>query len=244
VLVNTEPVRYARQIKIRGFGPEGQLKLKNSRIVVAGVGGLGCYSSLSLASAGVGRLTLIDEGFVEMSNLNRQVLYRDSDLGKAKAEVARERLSQVNPLIDIVSVGVKITGENAGDLIRGAHVVVDGMDNFPGRMILNAACFKEGMPFVYGGIHGLKGMVTTIIPGKTPCLACMTSGSSEATNGVPVLGSVPALIGSIQALETVKLLTGIGRPLAGKLLSFDGELGQCFVHGTLKRDSCPVCGGL
>ena len=96
---------------------------------------------------------------------------------------------------------------------------------------------------MYGGIYGLKGMVTTIIPGKTPCLACMTPAPPEVKDGVPVLGSVPALIGSIQALETVKLLTGIGRPLAGKLLSFDGELGQWFSLGTLKRDSCPVCGG-
>ena len=178
-----------------------------------------------------------------MSNLNRQVLYRDGDLGKAKADIARERLSQVNPLIHIVSMRVKITDENAGDLISGADVVVDGMDNFPGRLSLNAACFKAGVPFVYGGIYGLKGMVTTIIPGKTPCLACMTSVPHEVQEGVPVLGSIPALIGSIQALETVKLLTGIGRPLAGKLLSFDGELGQWFSLGTLKRDSCPVCGG-
>jgi molybdopterin-synthase adenylyltransferase len=242
VLDETESIRYARQIKIPGFGPEGQLKLNNAHVVVAGVGGLGGYSSLSLASAGVGHMTVIDDGLVELSNLNRQVLYRDSDLGKAKADIARERLSQVNPLIEIVSVAVKITGENARGLIRGVDVVVDGMDNFPARMALNAACFKEGVPFVYGGIYGLKGMVTTIIPGKTPCLACMSSVPHEVPEGVPVLGSVPALIGSIQALETVKLLTGIGRPLAGKLLSFDGELGQWFSHGTLKRDSCPVCG--
>jgi len=243
VLDETELIRYARQIKIPDFGPEGQLKLKSARVFVAGVGGLGGYSSLSLASAGVGHLTVIDHGLVELSNLNRQVLYRDGDLGKAKADLARERLSQVNPLIDIVSIRLKIAGENAMELISGAHVVVDGMDNFPGRMILNAACFKAGVPFVYGGIYGLKGMVTTIIPGKTPCLACMTSVPHEVQEGVPVLGAIPALIGSIQALETVKLLTGIGRPLAGKLLSFDGELGQWFSHGTLKRDSCPVCGG-
>jgi molybdopterin-synthase adenylyltransferase len=243
VLDETESVRYSRQLKIRGFGPEGQIKLKSARVVVAGVGGLGGYSSLSLASAGVGHLTVIDDGLVELSNLNRQVLYRDGDVGKAKAQIARERLAQVNPLIDIVSMRVKITGENAGDLISGTDVVVDGMDNFPGRVFLNAACFKEGIPFVYGGIYGLKGMVTTIIPGKTPCLACITAVPPEVKDGVPVLGSVPALIGSIQALETVKLLTGIGRPLAGKLLSFDGELGQWFSLGTLKRDSCPVCGG-
>ena len=243
MLDKTESVRYARQIKIKGFGPEGQLKLKSAHVVVAGVGGLGGYSSLSLASAGVGHVTVIDDGLVELSNLNRQVLYRDSDLGKAKADIARERLSQVNPLIEIVSIRVKITGENARELISGAHVVVDGMDNFPGRVALNAACFKEGVPFVYGGIYGLKGMVTTIIPGKTPCLSCMTSVPHEVQEGVPVLGSLPALIGSIQALETIKLLTGIGRSLAGKLLSFDGELGQWFSLGTLKRDSCPVCGG-
>jgi adenylyltransferase/sulfurtransferase len=242
VLDETESVRYARQIKIPGFGPEGQLKLKSARVVVAGVGGLGGYSSLSLASAGVGHLTVIDHGLVELSNLNRQVLYRDGDLGKAKADLARERLSQVNALIEIVSIRVKISDENAGDLIRGSDVVVDGMDNFPGRMILNAACFKAGVPFVYGGIYGLKGMVTTIIPGKTPCLACMTSVPHEVQEGVPVLGAIPALIGSIQALETIKVITGIGRPLAGRLLSFDGELGQWFSLGTLKRDSCPVCG--
>jgi adenylyltransferase/sulfurtransferase len=198
---------------------------------------------LSLTSAGVGHLTVIDDGFVELSNLNRQVLYRDVDLGKAKADMARERLSRVNPLIEIVPKRVKLTEANAGELIGGADVVVDGMDNFPGRLSLNAACFKAGVPFVYGGIYGLKGMVTTIIPGKTPCLACMTSVPHEVKESVPVLGSVPALIGSIQALETVKLITGIGRPLAGKLLSFDGEFGQWSSLGTLKRESCPVCGG-
>jgi molybdopterin-synthase adenylyltransferase len=243
VLNETESVRYARQIKIPGFGPEGQLKLKGARVVIAGVGGLGGYSSLSLTSAGVGHLTVVDDGLVELSNLNRQVLYQDGDLGKAKADIALERLSQVNPLIHIVSMRVKITDANAGDLIKGADVVVDGMDNFPGRMALNAACFKEGLPFVYGGIYGLKGMVTTIIPGKTPCLSCMTSVAPEVQEGLPVLGAIPALIGSIQALETVKLLTGIGRPLAGRLLSFDGELGQWSSLGTLRRDSCPVCGG-
>jgi molybdopterin-synthase adenylyltransferase len=242
VLNETESVRYARQIKIPGFGPQGQLKLKSARVVVAGVGGLGGYSSLSLASAGVGHLTVIDDGLVELSNLNRQVLYRDGDLGKAKADIALERLSQVNPLIEIISMRVKITGENARGLISGADVVVDGMDNFPGRMALNAVCFKKGVPFVYGGIYGLKGMVTTIIPGKTPCLACMTSLPPGVQEGVPVLGAIPALIGSIQALETVKLITGIGRPLAGKLLSFDGALGQWISLGTLRRDSCAVCG--
>ncbi len=243
MLDENESLRYARQLKIRGFGPEGQSKLERSRVVIAGVGGLGCCSSLYLASAGIGHLTLLDEGFVELSNLNRQVLYRDSDLGKAKADVARERLLQVNPLIHIDSAAVKITDENADALVRGAHVVVDGMDNFPGRMALNAACFRAGLPFVYGGIHGLKGMLTTIIPGKTPCLACMFSGSPEVEGELPVLGSVPAFIGSLQALETVKLLTGIGAPMAGRLLSFDGEHGNCFFHRTLRRDTCPVCRG-
>jgi adenylyltransferase/sulfurtransferase len=242
MLDEIESVRYGRQIKIPGFGREGQIKMKSARVVIAGVGGLGGYSSLSLTSAGVGHLTVIDDGLVELSNLNRQVLYQDGDLGKAKAEIAAERLSYVNPLIEIVSTRVKITGENARELISGAHVVVDGMDNFPGRLSLNAACFRAGVPFVYGGIYGLKGMVTTIIPGKTPCLACMTSVPHEVQEGVPVLGAIPALIGSIQALETIKLITGIGRPLAGKLLSFDGELGQWSSLGTLKRDSCPVCG--
>jgi molybdopterin-synthase adenylyltransferase len=242
-LDENESVRYARQIMIRGFGREAQLKLKSARVVVAGVGGLGGYSSLSLASAGIGHMKVIDDGLVEMSNLNRQVLYRDGDLGKAKAEIAAERLSRVNPLIEIVPKRVKITDGNAGDLIKGADLVVDGMDNFSGRLSLNAACFKAGLPFVYGGIYGLKGMVTTIIPGKTACMACLTSVPPEVQEGLPVLGAIPALIGSIQALETVKLLTGIGRPLAGKLLSFDGELGQWSSLGTLRRDSCPVCGG-
>ncbi len=242
MLDEAESIRYARQLNIRGFGPDGQSRLKASRVVVAGVGGLGCHSALSLASAGVGHLTLIDDGVIEPSNLNRQVLYRDSDLGKDKAEVARDRLSKINPWIDVVSIRVKITGENARALIRGAHVVVDGTDNFPVRKILNAACFKEGVPFIYGGIHRLKGMVSAIIPGKTPCLACMTSEQSDVQGDVPVLGAVAAFIGSLQALETIKLLTGLGYPLAGKVLSFDGELGRCMVYGTLREASCPVCG--
>lgn len=242
MLDDLESLRYARQLKIPGFGAEGQLKLKKARVVIAGLGGLGCHSSISLASAGVGCLTLIDEGLVEVSNLNRQTLYGDGDLGKPKADAARVRLLHLNPLIRIDSKVSTVKEENAQGLIRGAGVVVDGMDNFPGRMALNRACFRAGLAFVYGGVHGLRGMATTIIPGRTPCLACMLTGSSRTEETIPVLGSLPAVIGSIQALEAVKLLTGIGIPLAGRILVFDGERGRCSFHRTLKREDCPVCG--
>ena len=210
-------------------------------MTVAGMGGLGSCSSLLLAAAGVGHITNIDSGVVELSNLNRQVLYCDKDLGREKVTVARKVLSRLNPKIEVVPVSAKKTGGNVSSLIKDAQVVVDGMDNLPDRMNVNEACVRRGVPFGYGGIYGLRGMVSTIIPRITACLACICSQIPESSRVIPVLGTVSALVGELQALETVKLLSGIGTSLADKMLFFDGGHARFHYFSISKDKNCEIC---
>lgn len=241
MLNQSEYVRYSRQLLLEGFGVETQERLKDSHVVIAGVGGLGGCSSLFLVAAGVGHITIIDDGFVELSNLNRQILYRQKDLGKAKTSVAHRTLSQLNPEVNIVPIRIKITEQNVLRLIKGAQVIVDGTDNLRTRLILNAACVKTQLPFVYGGVYGLKGMMTTIIPDQTPCLECIYPQVYNDSETIPVLGAVPSVIGTLQALEAVKLITRIGTPLMGKLLSFDGRFPRFVYFDVERNESCTVC---
>lgn len=241
MLKQSEYIRYSRQLLLEGFGAEIQEKLKDSHVTIAGIGGLGCCSSMFLGAAGVGHITIIDDDFIELSDLNRQILYSDRDLGKAKVTVAQRILSQLNPELNIIPVCSKIMDENVSSLIKGTQVVVDGTDNFSTRFILNAACVRNELPFIYGGVHGLKGMMTTIIPGKTPCLVCISPQIPRMSGIVPVLGAVPAVIGALQALEAIKLITNIETPLASKLLLFDGRF-ISFVYINLRRNNgCPIC---
>ncbi|OPY79301.1 MAG: Molybdopterin-synthase adenylyltransferase [Syntrophorhabdus sp. PtaU1.Bin058] len=238
MLDRDELVRYDRQLRIPDFGEEGQKRLKNSHVVIAGVGGLGCASATYLAAAGVGHITIVDFDVVELSNLNRQVLYWEEDLGARKVTVAQKKLSRLNPAIEITPICTEITEENVDNVIDGAQVVVDGLDRLSGRLALNAACVKKGTPYVYGGVSRLRGMVTTIIPGETPCLACF---NPEGPQGLGVLGITPALIANLQALETIKLITGRRPSLAGKLLLFNGNDMKCRIYDIEKNLCCNVC---
>jgi adenylyltransferase/sulfurtransferase len=238
MLDRDELVRYNRQLCIPDFGEEGQNKLKNSHVVIAGVGGLGCASATYLAAAGIGHITIVDFDVVDLSNLNRQVLYWEEDVGMTKVVVAQKKLSRLNPTIEITPICAEITEENVHSMIGGAQVVVDGLDRLNGRLVLNAACVKQRIPYVYGGVSRLRGMVTTIIPGKTPCLACF---HPEGPQGLGVLGITPALIANLQALETVKLITGQRPSLAGRLLLFNGNDMKCRVYDIKKNERCNVC---
>ena len=236
--------RYDRQIRIPGFGVEGQLKLKKALAVVVGLGGLGCPAATYLASAGFGHLRLVDGGRVEESNLNRQVLYRRADVGRYKATLAAERLGELNPHVYVEPVAEELTEDNVGELLKGADVVLDCLDNWRTRLLLNRACVGLRVPLVHAGVKGFYGQVMTVLPGEGPCLSCLLRATPPEEELVPVIGATAATLACIQVLEAVKLVTGLGRPLVGRLLLFDG-LEMRFEEVVVSRaPDCPVCGDL
>ncbi|UCD21281.1 MAG: HesA/MoeB/ThiF family protein [Chloroflexota bacterium] len=242
MLTKNDLARYERQILYPDLGEKGQEKLKQSHVVVAGLGGLGCAASLYLTCAGIGHITLIDCDRVELSNLNRQILYYDQDIGEQKPFSAAQKLAKLNPSIEVTPVFNKITAQNAREIIKGANLVIDGMDNFKTRFIINKACVAEGIPFIHGGVHGLFGEVTTILPGRTPCLTCIFPEFPRGQLALPVFGVTPALIAILQVTEAIKLLAGFGSLLTGKMLYFNGETMEFTSCDVTKNQKCRVCG--
>jgi len=242
MLTKNDLVRYERQILYPDLGEKGQKRLKQSQVVVAGLGGLGCSASLYLTCAGVGHVTLIDCDRVELSNLNRQVLHYEEDIGEKKPFSAAQKLAKLNSSIEVIPVFKKITAQNASKIIKGANLVIDGMDNFKTRFIVNKACVAEGIPFIHGGVHGLFGEVTTILPGRTPCLACIFPEVPQRKVSLPVFGVTPALIAILQVTEAIKLLAGFGSLLTGKMLYFNGDTMDFTFRNLVKNQNCRVCG--
>ena len=242
MLTKDDLIRYERQILYPDFGKKGQERLKQSHVVVAGLGGLGCTASLYLTCAGVGHVTLIDCDSVELSNLNRQILHYEEDIGEKKPFSAARKLAKLNSSIKVTPIFEKITAQNARKIIKGANLVIDGMDNFKTRFIVNKACIVEGIPFIHGGVHGLFGEVTTILPGITPCLACILPEVPNGELELPVFGVTPALIAILQVTEAIKLLAGFGSLLTGKMLYFDGDKMDFTFHNLVKNQNCRVCG--
>lgn len=239
-----EMERYDRQIRITGLGKNGQLKLKRARVMVAGAGGLGCPASLYLVAAGVGYLAVLDKETVELSNLNRQVLHWGDDLGKLKSVSVLEKLRKLNPGVEVEAVPKEITPTNAREFVSGFTVVVDAMDNWRTRFVLNEACVRENVPFVHAGVHSLFGQISTILPGKGPCLQCILPKIPPEEEKFPVLGSTAGTLGLLEALETIKIITGIGEPLVGRMLHFDGETMSFQEIKVDRRTDCPICGSL
>lgn len=242
MLTKNDLARYERQILYPDLGEKGQKRLKQSQVVVAGLGGLGCSASLYLTCAGVGHVTLIDCDRVELSNLNRQVLHYEEDIGEKKPFSAAQKLAKLNSSIEVIPVFKKITAQNASKIIKGANLVIDGMDNFKTRFIVNKACVAEGIPFIHGGVHGLFGEVTTILPGRTPCLACIFPEVPQRKVSLPVFGVTPALIAILQVTEAIKLLAGFGSLLTGKMLYFNGDTMDFTFRNLVKNQNCRVCG--
>ena len=241
-LTEADLIRYQRQILYPDFGQEGQKKLKSSHVVVAGLGGLGCSASLYLACAGVGNISIVDCDVVDPSNFNRQILHWQEDLGEKKAVSAARKLTKVNPSVRFTTHVEKITENNVNEIIRGAEAVIDGLDNFRTRFILNSACVAERVPLVHGGVHALLGEITTIIPGRTPCLACIFPVVPERQSMIPVFGVTPAFVASLQVTEAIKLITGFGNLLACKMLYVDAEKMAFRLVNLTKQASCMVCG--
>jgi adenylyltransferase/sulfurtransferase len=243
-LSSSELERYHRQMMISGWGEEGQLLLKAAKVVVVGVGGLGCPVSLYLAAAGVGEIVLVDSESFELSNLNRQVLGWERDIGRDKVEAAGEKLSGFNPEVTVIEKRTEVTTDNIDELILGATVVVDALDNWDTRFIVNDACVRNQTPFVHAGIIGFSGQVTTIIPGEGPCLNCIIPEKPDPVATFPVLGATPGLFGTLQVMETLKLITGMGESLKGRLIYFDGEFMDFDSVEIGRNPSCPTCSGL
>ena len=246
-LSKEEVQRYSRHLIMPEVGMAGQLKLKRARVLTIGTGGLGAPLGLYLAAAGVGHLGLVDFDVVDNSNLQRQVTFTTADVGKPKSEAARARLSALNPAIEIVSYETRLTSDNALELFRDYDIIVDGTDNFPTRFLVNDACVLLGKPNVYGSIFRFEGQATVFGYPGGPCYRCLypeppPPGLVPSCAEGGVLGVLPGIVGSIQAMETIKLILGAGEPLVGRLLLFDA-LAMRFRELKLKRNpECPMCG--
>jgi molybdopterin-synthase adenylyltransferase len=245
-LSDDELTYYSRQFILDEIGYAGQLQLKGSHVAVVGLGGLGTPAATQLAAMGVGHLRLIDRDVVSMSNLHRQHLYTHDDIGYPKVEIAAKRLEAMNPHIDVEPIPWSVHKESVEELVDDVEIVVDGLDSLSPRLLVNRACQKQGIPYVFAGAIQTYGSVTTLIPGETPCLECFYSGiSDEDLPKCAVVGIHPALLGvvsSIEVSEAVRVITGKEPNLAGKLAYFDiSNLSYDSVH-IRKSSSCPVCG--
>jgi len=238
--------RYQRQIIMPEVGSVGQRKLLEARVLLIGAGGLGSPAALYLAAAGVGTLGVVDFDVVDISNLHRQLLHGHKDLGRPKVESAADRLQDVNPDVRVVGFNAPITSENALEIIEQFDIVVNGSDNFPARYLVNDACYFLRKPLVDGGIFRFEGQATVYLPGKG-CYRCLypappPPGAVPSCAEAGVLGVLPGVIGSIQAVETIKLILDQGSTLVNRLLLFD-SLAMEFREVRLRRDpDCPVCG--
>ena len=239
-LSERERERYKRQILL--FGEAGQEKLKAAHIFVAGAGGLGCPIAIYLAVAGVGTITLVDKDVVDQSNLNRQILHADRDIGRKKTDSAGGKLRILNPDITVNAIDATIDESNAERLVGDADGIVDAMDNFPTRYVLNTISMKKKIPLFHGAIRGMHGQATTILPGATPCFSCIFP-KAPPPEVFPVVGVTPGLIGMIQANEVIKYLTGTGELLVGRLFIWDGLLCRAEEIAVEKNPCCPCCSG-
>jgi adenylyltransferase/sulfurtransferase len=243
----TDLRRYSRQMILPEVGAHGQQALLDSRALIIGVGGLGSPAALYLASAGVGHLTLVDRDRVELSNLQRQIAHRQQDLGRPKAQSARDNLLAINPDVRIEALDTKLDDALLDRLVGNSDIVLDGSDNFPTRFAVNLACLRQRKPLVSGAAIRLEGQIAVFKPGQadSPCYQCLYREGGEAQESCEqagILGPLVGVIGAMQALEALKLLLGIGESLCGRLLLYDAARGS-WRELRLKRDPhCPTCG--
>ncbi len=233
--------RYKRQMML--FGDDGQERLKKAHIFIAGAGGLGSPISIYLAVAGVGTITIVDMDVVDQTNLNRQILHFDRDVGKKKTASAEEKLQALNPDITVNAIDVKIDESNAVKLVGKADGIVDAMDNYPTRYLLNDVAIAKEIPLFHGGIRGFYGQATTIIPGITPCLKCIFP-KAPPKEVFPVVGVTPGIIGTIQANEVIKYLTGCGELLTNRLFIWDGMQAHAEELCVERNPACEACRGI
>ena len=247
VLTDEQRLRYSRHLLIPEVGQAGQLKLLDAKVLLIGAGGLGSPAGLYLAAAGVGTLGIVDTDTVDASNLQRQILHNTERIGRLKTESARETITALNPDVHVVEHRLRLSAENVLDVIADYDVIVDGADNFPTRYVLNDASVILSKPVVHGSIFRFEGQTTVFAPGQGPCYRCLFPEPPPAEMApscaeAGVLGVLPGIVGSLQAVEALKLILGIGEPLIGRLLLYDA-LETSFRELRLRRDpACPACG--
>jgi molybdopterin/thiamine biosynthesis adenylyltransferase len=264
-MASLDTERYARQIKLPQIGRGGQEKLAKASVLITGVGGLGSLSSLYLAAAGVGRLIIADQDHVELSNLNRQLLHSEASLGKPKVASGSQRLVQLNSTIAVTPIQVKIDHGSIDALLEGVDLIVDGCDNYPTRKVVNRACLRHGLPWVFGGVQGFDGMISSFVPGSSPCFECILQdpdkpdlntaiqNRSKPDTFIPniskpvtspdngILGATAGMIASIQAMEAIKLLLDIGTPLTNRLIRISGLDMRITTTALTRNPDCMAC---
>jgi adenylyltransferase/sulfurtransferase len=239
--------RYSRHFLLPEVGEAGQAKLLDAKVLLVGAGGLGSPTAFYLAAAGVGKMGIVDHDTVDLSNLQRQILHTQDRIGVPKVESARETIHALNPDVEVVGYQERISSDNIMRLLADYDIVVDGCDNFPTRYLINDACVMTGKPNVHGSIFQFEGQATVFYPGRGPCYRCLfpeppPPGAAPSCAEAGVLGVLPGLIGCVQALETIKLILDVGKPLIGRMAYFDTLSMEVRIHKLRKDPKCPVCG--
>ncbi len=239
--------RYSRHILLPEVGGKGQRKIAQAKILLVGAGGLGSPAALYLAAAGVGTIGLIDSDVVDLSNLQRQVIHHTPDVGRPKVTSAKEKIQALNPDVSVETYEDRLTSKNALDVVKRYDVVIDGVDNFPAKFLINDACFFADKPLVHGGILRFDGRVMTIIPRTSACYRCVFKtppppGLVASCQEAGVIGVLAGIIGTLQATEALKLVLGIGRPLTDRMLDFDARRTAFREIKTRRNLNCPLCG--
>ena len=237
--------RYSRQIRMEGFGIESQRRLKASTVMISRVGGVGGTIAMNLARAGVGKLVIVHGGKIVGEYLNRMQLALPSDIGRPCTEVFVERLKAMNPDMEVIAVPENVSEKNVADLVGKVDLVADGAPLFEERYLMNAEAVRQGKPLVMAAMYNTEGYVTTIEPGETPCLACIFPKKPDYWTNIkvfPAIGPSPVIVGSMAAMEVIKVLTGYGTPLKNKLWFFDLETNITKLISIHRRPDCPVCG--
>jgi len=233
--------RYKRQIMMDEWGEAAQKKLKNATVFIAGAGGLGSPVSINLAVAGFGHIRICDFDSADLTNLNRQILHNKTRIGMNKAASAKQTLEELNDSIVVTAITEKIIEENIEALVGDADIIMDCMDNFPIRYLLNRTAIKKDIPLVHGSVWGLEGRLTFIKYPETPCLQCIFS-EAPSKETFPIVGATTSVIGALEALEAIKFITGIGENIKNKLLVWDGTYMDFKKYKVFKNPECPVCG--
>lgn len=247
MLTPAELTRYSRQLALPELGVEGQRRLRGASVLVVGAGGLGSPALLYLAAAGVGRIGVVDDDSVELSNLHRQIVHATADVGRGKAASASDAIGRLNPEVAVTAHAERISRANAEQLILPYDIVVDGSDNYATRYAVNDVCALVGKPWVYGSVERFSGQVSVFGAGSGPCYRCVypdapAAGETASCEEIGVLGAVPGVIGSLQAVEALKLLAQIGEPLIGRLMQLDLQSGQVRIVHVERRADCAACG--
>ena len=247
MLEKDQVLRYSRQIILKEIGCEGQEKLLQAKVLVIGAGGLGSPALYYLASAGIGTLGIVDFDTVGISNLQRQILHYTEDIGRKKVDSAEEKLKKINPQVNIIKHSSRVKEGNIEELVQQYDVIVDAVDNFAARYLISDCCYFMKKPLIEGAVLGFEGLLMTILPGKSPCYRCLypeppKDGIVPSCSDAGILGMIAGTMGSLQALEAVKVILGIGQTLTGRILTFDGLNLEFREIGWRKRQNCPLCG--